>query len=56
MLRANIGVLQGFRFLACGSSTLHAGVWNVADHFGLRTRTDLLLDFHADRFKIEPHF
>ncbi len=32
------------------------GVGNVADHLLVGPGADLLLDFHADGFEVEPHF
>ena len=57
MLGANVGMIEGFRFLARERENFfHARrIRNVADHLGLRPGTDLLLDFHPHGFEVEPH-
>ena len=57
MLRANIRMIEDLSLLACQrEDLLHAGsVGNIADHFRLRPRADLILHFHPHGLKIEAH-
>ena len=50
-------MIERLRFLTRESQhLLHARrVGNVAHHLGLRTGTDLLLDFHPHGLEIHPH-
>ncbi len=58
MLRADVAVIERLRFLAGeGEDFLHARrVGDVARHLGVGAGTDLLFDFDADGFQVEPKF
>ena len=57
MLRADVGVIEGLRFLVGErQNLLHTGrVWNVAGRFLRRTGTHFLLHLHADGFEFQTH-
>jgi len=55
VLRADVAVVKRLGFLrGQGEHLLHPrSVGNVADHLGLRSGADLLLDLHAHSFEVE---
>ena len=51
MLRADVRMVERLRFLPGEREHFFdpRGVWHVTDQLGLRSGTDLLLDFHPHR-------
>ena len=58
MLGADVSVVERLGFLGGESQNLFnaRSVGNIADHFLIGTRADLLFDLHANRFQIEAEF
>ena len=58
MFRANIGVVEGFGFLASEGEDLFnpRGVGDVASDLRIGAGANLFFHLHADGLKIEAHF
>ena len=57
MFRADVGMVEGFGFLACERQHFFDAwsIRNITDHLGFRARADLLLHLHAHGLEIETH-
>ena len=55
---ADVGVVEGFGFFTGESEDFFDswGVGDIAGDFGVGAGADLFFDFHANGFKVEPHF
>ena len=55
---ADVGVVEGFGFFTGEGEDFFdpGGIRDIAGDFGVGAGADLFFDFHANGFKVEPHF